>query len=398
MLNTKHKIYKLLIVVSMIFFLFPCCKAAENSDLYGIVWNMVNDDYIDSTKNGQDWDYWKLRYQNKLLSNDDSYIAIDSMLKSLNDEHTKFLRPKQFNDVKKELSLLSVGIGVILEKKEGKILVKKVLSGSTAEKKGLKINEQIVSVDDKNVCELNEKDVYRLLKGKRNTFVKITIKSNDDKLKTYKIKRDIVKTKSISNIVPENNILDENIGYIRIKAFAGTDIVADFKNELKKNKNKKGLIIDIRNNLGGLFDETIKMSDLLLPKNKIIVKTLKSDGKENIIFSKNRQYYKGNIVILTNKMTVSAAEIFAGALADNKSAIILGEQTYGKGYIQEIKNIPPYKAGLCLTVEKYKTPNGSDINEKGITPQIYIKQTSGNTDKNTDVQLQEAQKILLKTN
>ncbi len=120
--------------------------------------------------------------------------------------------------------------------------------------------------------------------------------------------------------------------------------------------------------------------------------------EEKLILAKNKMYYKNPIIILVNKRTASSSEIFAGALLDNKRVIVIGEKTFGKGYIQELRPIPPYKYGLCFTVEKYKTPNDIDINKNGITPTIYIETASNKQDKNIDKQIEKAQEILLQEN
>ena len=174
----------------------------------------------------------------------------------------------------------------------------------------------------------------------------------------------------------------------------GRDVGDEFKNMMIKYKNKEGIIIDLRANTGGLLSNAIQISDLFLD-NEVIVSTVDRDGYKDIARSTKKYFSTQPLVVIINKGSASASEILSGALKDNKRAILVGENTFGKGLVQEVKSLSPFGAGLNITVQKYLTPADTDINKKGIAPDIEVKITEKDAEAKNDVQLKKAQEVLL---
>ena len=193
---------------------------------------------------------------------------------------------------------------------------------------------------------------------------------------------------------PENIKIDDKIGYIRLSSFMGKNSGNDFKQELIKLKDKEGIIVDLRANTGGLLTNALEIADMFL-SDEIIVSTVDRDNYKDTSKSGRSYISDQPLVILINKGSASASEILSGALKDNHRALLIGENSFGKGLVQEVKSLTPFGAGLNITVQKYLTPNGTDINKKGIAPDIEVKLTEQNIKDKDDVQLKKAQDVLL---
>ena len=212
--------------------------------------------------------------------------------------------------------------------------------------------------------------------------------------KKYTIVRDNIEIKSISTKLPESFKLNDKLGYIRISSFMGRNVGNDFEDMLLKYKDKEGIIVDLRGNTGGLLSNAVHIANLFLD-NEIIVSTVDRDGYMDTTRSTRKYFSTQPLVILINGGSASASEIMSGALKDNNRALLIGENTFGKGLVQEVKKLPPFEAGMNITVQKYLTPNGTDINKKGIAPDIEVKITEENVKEKNDVQLKKAQDVLL---
>ena len=188
--------------------------------------------------------------------------------------------------------------------------------------------------------------------------------------------------------------MPEDISYIRLSSFISRNAATEFRSILENSAGKKGFIIDLRSNPGGLLSNAIYISDMFLDGG-IIVSTVDRDGYKETQRATKGYVTDKPVVVLINKGSASASEIFSGAMKDNRRAVIIGEQSFGKGLVQEINKLP-YDAGINITIQKYLTPNGTDINKKGITPDITVKLTEENVKNKDDVQLKKAIETLQK--
>lgn len=383
-----------LLFVCMCFSRSNTAMAQSETTLYDMVWKIVNTKYLDQTNNGQDWSRWRHKYDDKIKTPEDAYIAIDTMIASLNDRYTRFVPPKEFEEEKSMIKGSLFGIGVQIGLRDGKILVISPIEDTPGEKAGLLPEDEILAIDGVSTKDMTVDKAADKIRGKKGTTVSLLIKRKGVANKTYNIVRDEIVIKSISVKLPEDFKLDEKLGYIRITSFMGKNSGDDFEKELLKLKDKEGIIIDLRANSGGLLSNAIQIADMFLDED-IIVSTVDRDGYKDTAKSRRTFISDQPIVVLINKGSASASEILSGALKDNQRAILIGENTFGKGLVQEVKSLAPFGSGLNITIQKYLTPNGTDINKKGIAPDIEIKLSEENIKAKDDVQLKKAQAVLL---
>lgn len=376
-----------------------CCRsntalAQSDAGMYDMVWKIVNTRFLDQTNNGQDWNRWRHKYDDKIKTPEDAYVATATMVASLNDRYTRFVPPKEFEEEKNAIKGSLFGIGVQIGLRNGKILIVAPIEDTPGEKAGLLAEDEILAIDGVSTKDMSVDKAADKIRGKKGTTVELLIKRKDVPNKSYKIVRDEIKIKSISTKTPYEFKINDNIGYIRLSSFMGRKVGEDFKNLLLEYKDKDGIIVDLRANTGGLLNNAIYIADLFLDE-EIIVSTVDRDGYKDTSRSSKSFFTAQPIVVLINGGSASASEILAGALKDNNRAILVGENTFGKGLVQEVKNLAPFGAGLNITVQKYLTPNGTDINKKGIAPDIEIKFTEIDFKAKNDVQLKKAQDVLL---
>lgn len=362
--------------------------AATPAELYDNVWRLINSKYVDQTNNEQDWLKWRHKYDNVLKTEDDAYVAIDTMVASLNDPYTKFLDPKEFADETGSIKGSLKGIGIQIGVKDGKLMVIAPIEDTPAEKAGLLADDEILSIDGKSTKGITVDKAADLIRGEEGTQVTLVVKRKDLPPKTYTITRAEIEIKSISQKIPDNIQMPKDIGYIRLSSFISRNAAKEFSDILTNSPDKKAFIVDLRSNPGGLLSNAIYISDMFLDGGAI-VSTVDRDGyKETQRASKGVLTTKPLVVIL-NKGSASASEIFSGAMKDNKRAVLVGTQSFGKGLVQEINKLPD-NAGINITIQKYLTPNGTDIHKKGITPDIVVDLTEENIKNKDDVQLKKA--------
>lgn len=321
--------------------------------------------------------------------------AVKGYVEGIGDEYTEYFTKSEMEEFEAEVQGNYVGIGIYMMQntKENNIIILYPIEGSPAEKAGLKSGDIIKKVDDTEFTGEDFEKVSTYIKGKEGTKVKIEIERKGETL-TFEVER-----KKIDLYPIESEILQNNIGYIKVSSFDG-DCAKEFKqtyNELNKSNKLKGLIIDLRNNGGGIVDEALDMADLILEKDKIELISINKKGEEEIKKSKSNPIINVPIVVLVNDNTASASEIFAAALKENGKATIVGEKTYGKGVIQELISLRD-GSGIKVTIEEYFTPNRNKINKVGITPdkEVTLPDTVTsiyNIEKTDDTQLQEAIKL-----
>lgn len=390
---------KSVIFLGVFIFLFGCVirnnvMAYTPVDLYDQVWRLINLKFVDQTNNAQDWSKWRHKYDNHIVTNDDAYVAINTMIASLNDPYTKFLDPKEFAEETSSIKGSLKGIGIQIAVKDGKLTVIAPIEDTPAEKAGLKADDEILEIDGRSTKGITVDKAADQIRGKEGTKVNLLIKRKNSEPKLYSITRAEIEIKSISQKIPENIKMPEDISYIRLSSFISRNAATEFRSILENSAGKKGFIIDLRSNPGGLLSNAIYISDMFLDGG-IIVSTVDRDGYKETQRATKGYVTDKPVVVLINKGSASASEIFSGAMKDNRRAVIIGEQSFGKGLVQEINKLP-YDAGINITIQKYLTPNGTDINKKGITPDITVKLTEENVKNKDDVQLKKAIEILQK--
>ena len=409
MLNIRMRKKQLLIFIFLVAVLFVLNKFLMNSSnvaidempdmvnkshvssqrLFDNTWDTIQDNYFDASMNHQNWHRWKDHYRGKIKTDEDAKVAIDTMLASLDDPYSKYMSKKEYSEQNTSISSKITGIGVNISSISGKIHIINVMEGTPAQFSNLLPNDIILSIDGKDISGMQLADVANLVRGPENTFVQLVILRNKDKL-VKNVMRKEIKIKTV-----KSNIVDKNIGYIQIASFIGSTTPNEFMDALEKTKNTKGLIIDLRGNTGGLLPNAIFVANLFIPEGNI-VSIVGRNGYKYDIFAQDTEYgINKPTVVLVDSSSASASEILSGALKDYKKATLVGTKTYGKGMVQKI--IPmPNETGLNLTIAKYLTPKGTDINKKGINPDIKVTFTVNDIKNHNDAQLQVAKNVLSK--
>lgn len=363
-------------------------------DLYDNVWRLINSKFVDQSNNQQNWAKWRHKYDNQIRTNEDAYVAINTMVASLNDPYTKFLDPKEFADETSSIKGSLKGIGIQIGVKDGKLMVIAPIEDTPAERAGLQADDEILEIDGVSTKGITVDKAADKIRGKEGTQVTLLVKRKDVAPKTYTITRAEIEIKSISQKLPTDMTIPNDFCYIRLSSFISRNAATEFGNILNTNRNKKGFIIDLRSNPGGLLTNAIYISDMFLDGGTI-VSTVDRDGYKETQRASAGVYTKKPVVVLINKGSASASEIFSGAMKDNHRAVIIGEQSFGKGLVQEINKLP-YESGINITIQKYLTPNGTDINKKGIMPDIVVKLTEDDVKNKNDLQLKKAVEVLSK--
>lgn len=354
--------------------------------LFENVWLAIRDNYYDSTLNQQYWNRWKDHYRGKIKTDEDAQVAIQTMLESLNDPYSKYMNKKEYADQNTSINSKITGIGVNIATNSGKIQIMNVMEGTPAQYANLQVGDFIIGIDGKDVNGLPLADIANLVRGPENSFVELTILRGKDKF-TKKIIRKEIKIKTVKSSI------DKNIGYIQIMTFIGSTTPNEFLEALEKTQKTEGLILDLRGNTGGLLPNAIFIANLFIPEGNIVSIVGRNGYRYDIQAQDTEFNIQKPTIVLVDGASASASEILSGALKDYKKAKLLGSKTYGKGMVQKI--IPlPNETGLNLTVAKYLTPNGTDINQKGIIPDIEVKFTIEDIKKQNDIQLISAKNIL----
>lgn len=318
-------------------------------------------------------DLVKKNYVEETKDKDLVYSAIKGILESL-DPHSSFLPPDMYKDMQSETKGEFGGIGIEITIKDGFPTVITPIEDTPAYKAGLKSGDHIIRIDSKPTKNMGLMDVVKMIRGTKGKSVNLTIaREGTPGIKEYNIIRDIIVVKSV-----KFRMLEDNYGYVRIVQFqerTSRDLNNALKELEKANKEKplKGLILDLRNDPGGLLEQAVEVSDKFL-KDDVIVSIEGRQKEENKMkfYAKSRQDdYLGPLVVLVNEGSASASEIVAGALQDYKRAIVVGTKTFGKGSVQTIFPLGDGSA-VRLTTAKYFTPKGRSIQAEGITPDIVV--------------------------
>ena len=362
----------------------------EPQKLFDKTWKVISKEYYEPSLNHQDWSKWRERYHNKIKTDEDARVAIDTMIASLNEPYTRFMPKKDYQELTTSITSKIYGIGVNIYSNSGKIEIFNVMPSTPAEFAQLKQGDIITAVDGKDTNGMNISDVAALVRGPENSVVELTVLRNGKKL-TKKIKRKEIKIKTV-----KSSVVDNHIGYIQIISFMSGTTPNEFMEALENTRNTDKLIIDLRGNTGGLLDNAVFIADMFI-SNGPIVDIIYRNGYKKSIMAQNDQFPLNKpVVVLVNGASASASEILSGALKDYHKATLVGRKTFGKGLVQKVVPLPN-ETGLNVTIARYLTPNGTDINKLGIKPDIEV----GNEfdffiDSKKDVQLEKAKEILNK--
>ena len=383
---------------------------SDSKQLVLDAWSLVNEGFYDPEK--FDEIQWKRirqkTLQKQIETSEEAYSAIENMLKPLEDPYTRILRPKDYELLKSSNFGSEInGVGLQLgEDDNKKIKVVSTIGGSPAEEAGIISGDFIEKVNGISSEELGLANTASKLRGELGTKVLVEISSESGEIREVDLERRSVDLRPVrTKRLREDS---HTIGYLRITQFSESvpKSVEEALQELKE-KEVEGLILDLRNNSGGLVSSGIAVADSLLNE-RPIVETKNRNGIKDAIISQKETSFDGPMVTLVNRGTASASEILAGSLQDNGRSILMGEQTYGKGLIQSLKSLGE-DSGIAITVASYLTPNGNNIQGQGMTPDKFLdlpdSSEYGSSDdkwvRNAELFLEsllEKEKVLVKTN
>ena len=352
-------------------------KLYEKIDLFSEVLEKIQDEYVDEIDQAEAMD-----------------SAINGLLQSL-DPYSSYMNQKTFEESETETSGEFGGLGIEVTMEAGLVKVITPIDDTPASRAGVKAGDYITKINDEQVRGKTLMEAVNLMRGPVGTSIEITVRRKSlKKAKIFKIIREIIEIKSVAS-----KLIDNKVGYLRLKAFNqnSSDQLKKEISEIEKNKKLVGYILDLRNNPGGLLTQAIEISDLFLNDGEIVSTKGRKNRENRKFFARKGDRIKGKpLIVLINNGSASASEIVAGALQDQKRAVLLGETTFGKGSVQSI--IPlKNKGALRLTISKYYLPSGKSISEVGVLPDIKIEEKgeefSINTE--TDNQLNYAIKLLI---
>ena len=369
--------------IFFIILLFTFQKSfSENTDIYkkidlfGEVLEKISKEYVDEVDQSKSMD-----------------SAINGLLQSL-DPYSAYMTPESFEGMQTETSGEFGGLGIEVGMEAGVVKVISPIDNTPASKAGLKAGDYIVKINNTQVQGKTLMQAVDLMRGPVGSSIEITVRRRGvKKALIFNITREVIQVQSV-----KSELIDNNIGYIRLTSFNenSSEQIKEKINKLNKNKDLKGYILDLRNNPGGLLSQAIKISDFFLENGEIVSTRSRQASENRKWFAKKGDLTNGKtLIILINYGSASASEIVAGALKDHKRAIILGENSYGKGSVQSI--IPLKNRGaIRLTIAKYYLPSGKSISEVGVTPDIEVAEGSDDFKFNseTDNQLNFAIKLL----
>ena len=323
-------------------------------DLFGEVLEKINKEYVDEINQSESMD-----------------SAIDGLLQSL-DPYSSYMSPETFGLMQTETSGEFGGLGIEVSMEAGVVKVITPIDDTPASKAGIKAGDYIVKIDNTQVQGKSLSEAVDLMRGIVGSSIELTVRRRGvKKALTFNITREIIEVQSV-----KSDLLEKNIGYIRLTSFNenSSEQIKNKIEKLKKNENVNSFILDLRNNPGGLLSQAIRISDFFLENGEIVSTKSRKKSENRKWFAKKGDITQGKtLVVLINYGSASASEIVAGALKDHKRAIILGENSYGKGSVQSI--IPlKNKGAIRLTVAKYYLPSGKSISEVGVRPDIEVSE------------------------
>jgi len=335
-------------------------RIVEPERLYKRVWALIREEYYEQKFGGQNWDRWQHHYDGKLKTLDDSHKAIETMLASLGDRYTRFLDHDAFDDERGQIEARLYGVGIQIG------MDKTHKDNTPASRAGLMPGDEIAEINGKPTKGLSVEDAAKQIKGPKGTDVSLTLIRA---LKPIKVnmKRDEIHIAAVAT----SKMITPDIGYIRLTSFISQDANKEMLKALSDLAGAKGIVLDLRDNPGGLLTNAIEISNMFLDGRHDIVSTVDKDGYKTPAVSDGRPVTKQPLVVLINRGSASASEIASGAVHDNNRALLVGETSFGKGLVQGITRLED-ETGVNVTIARYLTPNDTDINKKGIVPDVVV--------------------------
>ena len=375
------KLLNKILIISIFFIFFVEKGYSANDEIYkkidvfSEVLDKINNEFVDDID------------QNEIMD-----AAINGVLQSL-DPYSAYLSPEMLKEMQTETSGQFGGLGIEVGMEAGVVKVISPIDNSPADRVGVKAGDYIVKINEIQVQGKSLTEAVEIMRGPVGSEIEITVRRKGvKKALIFNIIREIIKIESV-----KSNVLDNTIGYIRLTSFNenSSDQIKSKIKELNKNEKIKGYILDLRNNPGGLLSQAIKISDFFLDQGEIVSTKGRKSSENKKWFAKDGDLIDGkNLIVLINYGSASASEIVAGALKDHKRAILVGENSYGKGSVQSV--IPLQNRGaIRLTISKYYLPSGKSISEVGVTPDIEVTEGSDDFKINSenDNQLEFALKL-----
>jgi len=348
-------------------------------ELIDEVWQVIQKSYVDGTFNQVDWVATRTEYLNRNYADDEqAYKAIREMLKKLDDPYTRFMNPEEFKNMQIDTSgeLTGVGIQLTQDEKTKKLVVISPIEDSPAFSAGVQSQDIITEIDGRSTEGIDINEAVSLIRGPVGTKVNIKILRGDKPL-DFNITRDRIEIHPVR--ASKNPSSKGDIGYIRLNTFSANaaEEMRDAISDLEK-QNVSGYVLDLRSNPGGLLYSSVEIARMWLNQGDI-VSTVDRQGETDREKANNRALTSKPLVVLVDDGSASASEILSGALQDNKRALLVGTKTFGKGLVQSVRGVGK-SSGLAVTIAKYFTPSGRDINHEGIQPDIKIELTEKQRD------------------
>jgi len=337
------------------------------------VWQIINHQYVDTTFNNTDWRKVRQEYVNDATygNQEDAYKAIREMLGKLEDPYTRFMNPEEFQNMRIDTSgeLTGVGIQIAKDEETDRLIVISPIEDTPAFEAGILAQDIIFQIDGKDTIGMDVNDAVKLIRGERGSQVTLTIDRKGNK-SDYTIVRERIEIHPVRASVKDTEL--GKIGYIRLTTF--NELAAkDMQRAIKDHEKQQvaGYVLDLRSNPGGLLYSSINIARMWINEGTI-VSTVDRKGISDRESAKNKALTDKPLVVLVNEGSASASEILSGALQDNKRATLLGTKTFGKGLVQSVRPLGD-GSGLAVTIAKYLTPSGRDINKEGIPPDVLVE-------------------------
>ncbi len=323
------------------------------------------------------------------------YGSIRGLLDSLDDPYTRFMEPPAYKEMRTRMGGSYSGIGIYIGIKEKQLAVITPIEGTPAKKAGLRAGDFILKIDNRVTKDMALDEAVGLIRGPAGTKVKLQIMRKSWKEpKDFEIGRAKITIKSV-----EAKMLPDNLAYIKLNTFENLNAAHEFESALRKVRDADGLIIDVRNNGGGLLQNAIDIGSMFI-RSGAIVQTIDREGRREVLESSGRVIWTKPVVMLINESSASASEILAGALRDNRVATLVGNHSFGKASVQNVRQLADGSA-LLVTIAKYLTPDGEDITKRGISAEVQVLMPTREAeaelempDEKTDLQLQKAIEVL----
>lgn len=343
-------------------------------ELIDEVWQIIDRQYVDATFNQQDWQAIRNDYLNRsYASKEDAYTAVREMLKKLEDPYTRFMDPEEFRNMQIDTSgeLTGVGIQIAQDEETKKLVVISPMEDTPASEAGILAKDIIAKIDGKSTEGMDVNDAVKLIRGKEGTSVTLTIQRGNQEI-DYPLTRAKIEIHPVRFNV--QNTPGGKLGYIRLTQFSA-NAAEEMRDAIQDLESQQvtGYVLDLRLNPGGLLYSSIEIARMFIDDGTI-VSTVNRQGEDDRQEANHRALTDKPMVVLVDGGSASASEILSGALQDNKRATLVGTQTFGKGLVQSVRGLGD-GSGIAVTIAKYLTPSGRDINKHGIAPDVVFELT-----------------------